>query len=93
MKALRLDDFSGSVGQSYEVVVGDGTIELALEAADALPGSVREEGSFRLQWRGPVDPILPQAIYTLRREGEEVQLFIVPVGRDSSGTEYEAIFN
>ena len=54
---------------------------------------MREAGAFRLEWRGPVDPIFVQAVYRFRRDGQEFDMFIVPVGRDERGTLYEAIFN
>ena len=56
------------------------------------PGSSRSAGSFRLEFRGPCDPILPQAIYHFRREAEFADIFIVPVGQDARGTLYEALF-
>ena len=32
-----------------------------------LPRSMREAGAFRLEWRGPAEPVLAQAIYRFRR--------------------------
>ncbi len=50
--------------------------------------------SFSLIFRGPESPLLPQKIYRLSGEGfEAMDIFLVPVARDSSGTQYEAIFN
>ncbi|HEX8063402.1 MAG TPA: hypothetical protein VF535_09310 [Allosphingosinicella sp.] len=90
---LSLADFEGSVGETYEIVFSDGTLPVVLEKAQALPRSGREAGAFRLEWRGPGDPILIQAIYRFRRDGRDFDMFVVPVGRDASGTLYEAIFN
>jgi len=90
---LSLSDFEGRVGQPFELVFADGTLPIVLEKTQALPGSVREAGSFRLEWRGPEEPVLPQAIYRFRGGEEMFDMFIVPVGRDSTGTLYEAIFN
>jgi hypothetical protein len=48
---------------------------------------------FAVYFRGPRSPILPQAIYTLRGDAVSFdQIFIVPVGQNGEGTEYEAIF-
>lgn len=90
---LSLADFEGNVGEPYEIVFADGTLPAVLEKAQALPRSMREAGAFRLEWRGPADPSLEQAIYRFRRGERVFDMFIVPVGRDSSGTLYEAIFN
>ncbi len=48
--------------------------------------------SFRLEFRGPIRPILPQAIYPIRREDETFDIFIVPIAQDAEGTRCEAIF-
>ena len=48
---------------------------------------------FSLLFLGPRDPILPQRIY--RFDDEQLgafEMFIVPIGRDDRGVEYEAIF-
>ena len=90
---LNLADFEGFVGEPHEIVFTDGTIPIVLEKAQGLPRSLRESGAFRLEWRGPVDPILVQAIYRFRRGEQEFDMFIVPIGRDERGTLYEAIFN
>lgn len=90
---LSLKDFEGRVGEPYELVFADGTLPIVLEKAQELPRSVREAGAFRLEWRGPGEPILAQATYRFRRGEETFDMFMVPVGRDSAGTLYEAIFN
>jgi hypothetical protein len=90
---LSLADFEGFVGEKYEIVFTDGALPFVLEQAQGLPRSMREAGAFRLEWRGPAEPILPQAIYRFERGEQQFDMFIVPVGRDSRGTLYEAIFN
>jgi len=92
MQQLRWSDFAGSEGAVYQVDVDGGELALKLEAAVELPPSGRAEGSFRLEFRGPAEPIIPQAIYRFRRGGESAEIFIVPVGQDASGTLYEAVF-
>jgi hypothetical protein len=90
---LSLADFEGFVGEPHDIVFADGTLPVVLEKAQALPRSLREGGAFRLEWRGPADPVLEQAIYRFRRGDALFDMFIVPVGRDDRGTLYEAIFN
>jgi hypothetical protein len=93
MRALTWSDFADAAGSAYQVAVGAEQFELTLEQATEIESAGREGGSFRLDFVGPSDPILPQAIYPFRRGAEEpFEIFIVPVGRDSKGTRYEAIF-
>jgi hypothetical protein len=91
MAGYRLEDFS--VGDSYDVD-HDGAVQpLELIKAEVLPGSSREGGAFRLEFRGPFEPILPQATHALRGEGGDARdIFIVPIGREPEGTRYEAVF-
>jgi hypothetical protein len=92
MRVLTPDDFSGKTGASYEVAVDGGSVPLVLKEFQPLPSAGREGGSFRLVFVGPAEPVLPQAIYPFRSDDEVVDIFIVPIGREQGGTEYEAIF-
>lgn len=93
MRALTWDEFADAAGSVYVVSVADRQFELTLEQATEIESAGRAGGSFRLDFLGPCDPILPQAIYPFRRGDEEaLEIFIVPVGRDARGTRYEAIF-
>ena len=89
---LSLDDFCDAVGERFDVEADGESHSLELIEASALPPSAREGGSFRLEFRGPFEPILPQAIYAFRRAGEAREIFIVPIARDAEGTRYEAVF-
>jgi hypothetical protein len=53
----------------------------------------RKRAAFSLFFVGPVDPMLPQAMYTFRAEALTLEsMFIVPIGQDAEGTDYEAVF-
>jgi hypothetical protein len=93
MRELRLEDFSAAVGETFSVELDGTAVPLSLAAAQELPRMVREAGSFRLDWLGPSEPMLPQAIYRMRRGEETFEMFIVPVAKDGAGVHYEAIFN
>ena len=93
MRALAWDDFAGAEGATYEVdCEGLPSVELTLEHAVELPSAGRAAGSFRLEFRGPFEPMLPQAIYPFRSGDECHDIFIVPIARDDKGTRYEAVF-
>lgn len=92
MRAYTWDEFADAVGTVYRVEVGASAFELALDSASEIPSAGREGGSFRLEFRGPAAPVLPQATYPFH-QGEEVrEIFVVPISSDQDGTRYEAIF-
>jgi hypothetical protein len=93
MRELRLDEFRGREGEAFELLCGDGVVPLTLTRVQALRPSGREAGAFTLDWRGPAEPVLPQAIYTLRQGDDQFEMFIVPLGQDPDGVRYEAVFN
>lgn len=92
MRLLTIDDFSRRVGKPFEVEVQGGRLPLKLEAAQELPSMGRTGGSFRLEFSGPHQPMLPQSIYPFHVSGERMEIFIVPIGQDMRGARYEAIF-
>lgn len=97
MRAITWDEFADAVGTVYRVDLGESTdgentVELALDQATEIASAGREAGSFRLEFVGPIDPLLPQAIYPFRRGDELFEIFIVPIAQDRQGTRYEAIF-
>ena len=93
MRRLTWDEFAQAEGTTFEVERdGCPRVEMTLEKAAELPSSGREGGSFRLEFRGPFEPILPQAIYRFHGTDECREIFIVPIGREEEGTRYEAVF-
>ena len=92
MRELTWDDFADAAGSSYTIETGVGPLELRLDRVEQLPPSVRTAGSFRLEFLGPIDPALPQAIYPLDDGDEVLEIFIVPIAREAAGMRYEAVF-
>lgn len=70
-----------------------GAVTLALIAVSGHPGPAGAIESYALLFRGPAQPVLEQRIHRLVHEGDELAIFLVPVGRDDRGIKYEAIFN
>src|ERR1044071_6794722 len=67
---------------------------LFVELVKVTPLSTAGQVQFSIQFQGPENPFLPQRIYTLEHEAlGRFELFLVPVGKNSSGFEYEAVFN
>ena len=90
MAGYRLEEFA--VGETHDLEHEGQVHRLELIQAEALPASVLEEGGFRLEFRGPFEPVLAQATYQLRQDGEDRYIFIVPIAREPEGTRYEAVF-
>lgn len=90
--ALSIDDFAAWVGSEFQI--GDDALRLpmTLSAAEPLDGSPRATGGFRLEFTGPSDPVLQQAIMSVAGPGRAHDIFLVPIGRDTRGTRYEAVF-
>ena len=69
-------------------------VELTLvEATDKTPAGFPGE-QFSLIFKGPPEPRLPQRTYPMgHAELGDLDLFLVPVGRQDSHNFYEAFFN
>ena len=63
---------------------------IELELQEATP---HQAGSFSLIFAGPLTHFLPQRTYRFEHEPLSFDLFIVPIGQDQNGFQYEAIVN
>jgi hypothetical protein len=83
--------------QKFLVYHDNGTLEAELIECRKLaspggPDAPRQ--SFALIFRGPRQPVLAQRIYKLEAGSMgPLEIFIVPMGPDSLGMRYEAIFS
>jgi len=91
-RPLTIDDFARRVGKTVEAEAGGQRVAMVVRAAQDLPTSGREGGSFRLEFMGPPNPMLGQGIFPFLLGGERFDIFIVPLSRDQSGVRYEAVF-
>ena len=70
-----------------------GAVELELVEVVSTLSTPRQE-QFSIFFRGPGDIYLPQMTYRMEHAAlGELDLFIVPIGRDPEGFRYEAVFN
>jgi hypothetical protein len=95
------ETFEPHVGERFRIAAEEGEmIELELEEVTAGHDEATRSASaaglrppFSIVVKGPFDPLLPQKTYSLEHEElGSFDLFIVPIGRDPSGTQYEAVF-
>jgi hypothetical protein len=76
-------------------LVGEDIEPYAMELVEFVDGySTAKQEQFSLRFRGDREKVFPQRIYAMKHEViGEFELFLVPIGRDDSGTFYEAVFN
>jgi hypothetical protein len=95
---LTCEDFADRVGERFEVAVGEGPA-LVLELIEASEGAEaggpgpngQERQQFSLVFRGT--PGLPQGTYRLSHAKlGDLDIFLVPIGSDGDGMQYEAAF-
>lgn len=93
MTLLTLDHFAPLVGRTFTVAHAGAAVPLVLQVAEPLDLSPRSGGGFRLEFGGPLNPQLPQAIHGLSGQADPLEIFLVPVAQDQAQTRYEAVFN
>jgi hypothetical protein len=94
---FTISTFSELVGAPFRLYPDDGSaldLELvSVTPTPAHPGDAHRRTPFSVVFRGPQEPVLPQRIYRLEHENlGTFELFIVPIGPDESGMQYEAVF-
>ena len=103
LATLTFETAKALEGTEFKIELPDGTV-IPMKLDEVLlyesrqrrrsRGSAPRREPFSMYFIGPPQPILPQAMYTLRGEAETFgRLFIVPIGQDGDGTDYEAVFN
>ena len=89
---LTLADFAPRLGKPFTVQAQNGSIQLVLAQAQELPRSLRDGGSFRLEFHGPLHPPLGQGTYRFLVGNRPSEIFMVPLGPIEGKMRYEAIF-
>jgi hypothetical protein len=94
LERLTADDFTPHLGDRFRLHADDATV-LDAELIDVQEGvpTVGTRTPFSLVFRGPLEPLLPQAIYRFEHDAlEPLEVFIVPIGPDEDGMRYEVVF-
>jgi len=100
MKSLDITTFAARIGQVFRLTVDETTaIATRLIAVTPAPAGWGGPGAagrvpFSLVFQAPPGTELPQRIYQLQHdELGMLDLFLVPIGRDTDGMCYEAVFS
>jgi hypothetical protein len=92
---LTIESFQPHVGTSFWLQNNAQKIELRLTRTARVMESEAarlKRTAFSLFFLGPV--LLPQQIYRLTHDrfAEPLDIFLVPIGKDAGGFQYEAVF-
>jgi hypothetical protein len=101
MSQISQNTFSRCLNQLFTMTDGSGTarelelVEIAPRGQQGAAEPIGEEVySFSLLFRAGVGSGLNQGLYEFRHPAlETMSIFIVPVGADTEGEYYEAVFN
>jgi hypothetical protein len=94
---LQFESFSPYLNSTFAVRTGEAKVELVLTQAtraptSAYPGMAREPFSLTFQSASP--EVLPQSLYAFDHPAMgQLDIFIVPIGREGGGVVYQAVFN
>jgi hypothetical protein len=100
LDVVTAETFTPHVGSTFTVEPDASTrLPIELVSVSALGGAAtganaKRRTPFSLVFRGARTPVLPQQIYRLVHESLGVlDMFLVPIGPDQVGMQYEAIFS
>ncbi len=96
LATVRCEQFAACLNQDFEIVFPDGILPVKLTEAKRWgpdqPATVRQP--FNLTFRLEKSLRLPQGTYKLRHATlGEMEIFIVPIAMDQTGSIFEAVFN
>lgn len=93
---VTLERFTPLVGQAFRIGTGADGVDAVLVEANSLreaQGAGARSHQFSLVWRGPPGAVLPQQIHTVSHPLlGTLDLFLVPIGPDTEGMRYQAVF-
>ncbi len=99
LHVVTAETFTPHVGSTFTIELDAATafpivlVSVAAINEQAAQGSVQQRTSFSLLFRASPTPILPQHIYHIVHETlGALDIFLVPIGPDHQGMQYEAIF-
>jgi hypothetical protein len=97
-RQLVFEDFADKIGEEFAINEEDvSRITLTLREAEPLNPAMAPRGvrpPFALLFLAPDPRVLPQQLYRMEHEAfGTMSIFLVPVGKDTSGVTYQATFN
>jgi len=94
---MAIEQFAPHVGEGFDLDLGESGHAMTLVEASPLPPQVfpgMMRAPFALLFRSGSALVLPQRLYRLKNAAlGSLDIFLVPVARDSRGILYQAVFN
>ncbi len=95
---LVFEDFADKIGQTFTIGFSDApAVVLSLAEAEPLrtrQSPVKGRLPYSLIFVGHSEQMLPQRLYWLEHATlGQIELFLVPVGKDARGFHYQSLFN
>lgn len=94
LDTLQKESWQALLNQTFDGSTETGPIRFELVEVTGMgikPGAKREP--YSLVFRGPANPVLKQGIVPLQHtQLGDIDIFLVPIGPDSQGMCYEAVF-
>jgi hypothetical protein len=96
LATARLEQFTACLNQDFEIVFSDGALPAKLIEAKQWgldqPGNIRQP--FTLTFRIARTARFPQGTYKMRHaQLGEMEIFLVQIAADATGSTLEAVFN
>jgi hypothetical protein len=92
---VRCEQFAACLKQDFAIILSDGALLLQLSEVRPLgkrPESLRDP--FALTFLSRAGLRLPQGIYKMHNANMgEMEIFLVQIGADQTGSTFEAVFN
>ena len=93
LEKLTAGSFSPRMQDKFTVASAPVPLDLVLTEVEEFGPAPSGRNAFSLRFLGPVQPILPQAIYRLENAAMgPLEIFLVPLGPHQGGMRYEAVF-
>jgi hypothetical protein len=94
LATVRCEQFAACLNQDFEIVFSDGTLPLKLSDATARTAPDAGREPFALTFLGRAGLRLPQGIYKMNHATlGEMEIFLVQIAADQTGSTFEAVFN
>lgn len=94
IRDISHEQFGACLNQPFQIRLEESGV--AIELVRVAPwgeGQTDRRRPFSLTFRGPNDPVLSQRIYALENPAlGTLDIFLVPIGPDKQGMQYEAVF-
>lgn len=95
IRDISHQEFGACLNQPFRASVEGVGLEIELIGVATWGESQADRRQpFSLTFRGPSNPVLAQRIYALENETlGTLEIFLVPIGPDKQGMQYEAVFS